>query len=473
MADVTFARGEYTNELPVWRLVADVCDGERSVKAGAEKYLPEPNPKDESTDNQDRFKQYIARAVFYNATGRTLQGLIGAVYRRAAEEDIPAVLEYVKEDIDGVGVSVYQQSQRVLSDVLKRGRSALLVDYPNVEKPTSKAAQDAGLVRASVVVLNADQIINWRTEKIGGTYRLSLVVIKESIEEITSDGFGSAWVDQYRVLLLQDGRYTVQIWQKPSSDWVMTEAYQPTDGAGKYWDEIPFTFVGSVNNDSEIDPSPLYDLAVLNVAHYRNSADYEDSAFIVGQAQPWLSGLNEEWRDHLEASGLYIGSRNPILLPEGGSFGIAQAQPNTIVKEAMDQKERQMVALGARLVEKGQAVKTATEAQSDSEAEHSVLSLVTSNVSSAYTKALGWMALFMASNDDVLFKLNQEFTELQLNAQMLTALVGAWQSGKLPSSDLWGQLRKFGVIDPEKDDEAIKEELQTEGAGLGLDDGNA
>ena len=266
-----------------------------------------------------------------------------------------------------------------------------------------------------------------------------------------------------------DGVYTVEIWQKRESSWEIVDDSQPLDGNGQPWDIIPFQFVGSKNNDPTVDEAPLADLAIINIAHYRNSADYEDSVFFVGQAQPWISGLTEEWRNHIEKSDLYIGSRTPITLPEGGAFGFAQAQPNTLVKEAMDQKERQMVALGARLIERGNAVKTATEAQSDNESEHSVLSLVAANVSEAYVTALGWAARFMRSEGEIQYALNQDFAEHRLDAQMLTALVSAWQSGNLPRADLWAQFRKSGLIDPEKDDETVKDELEGEGAGLGLE----
>ncbi len=470
MADVTHRRKDFTHALTDWQLVSDICSGERVVKAKKEAYLPKPNPNDTTDANARRYSQYIDRAVFYNATGRTLQGLVGAVFRKWPTLTVPAILNYAGDDIDGAGVSIYQQSQSTLANVLKKGRHALLADYPNVEAPASKAQQDAGLIRASIVGIDAEQVINWRTEKVGGVQRLSLVVICESAEQVTEDGFGSQSIPQYRVLKLVEGVYTVELWRHLAGNWQVVEVYQPRTGKGQYWNVIPLIFIGAQNNDTEIDESPLYDLARLNMAHYRNSADYEDSAFFVGQAQPWISGLTEEWRTHLEESGIYIGSRTPILLPEGGAFGFAQVNPNTLVKEAMDQKERQMVALGARLVERGQAVKTATEAQAENEAQHSALSLVANNVSEAYTTALGWMAQFMNASEKVEYTLNQDFIEQTLDAQMLTALITAWQSGRMPSSDLWMQFRKFGIIDPEKDDEGIKAELESEDAGLGLDD---
>ena len=475
MADVTFQRQEYRDALAAWALVSDVCAGQAAVKAKGATYLPQPNASDTSDENALRYTQYLARAAFYNATGRTLQGLVGAAYRKWPMLDAPGAIGYVAEDVDGAGVSVYQQSQSALGQVLKLGRHALLVDYPTTDAPASRADMVTGKVRATIASIDATQVINWRAERIGAQYRLTLVVIAETRETVTEDGFGLSAEPQYRVLRLTEVGYTWEIWRAGQKGIELAEGpFVVLDGAGRPWDEIPFTFIGATNNDSSIDAAPLYDLAEVNIAHYRNSADYEDSAYFCGQAQPWMSGLTEEWRDHLQQQGIFIGSRAPILLPQGGQFGFAQAQPNTLAKEAMDQKEAQMVALGARLVQPGSAVKTATEAQGEQEAEHSVLSLACSNVSEAYSKALGWMARFMGADGEAALTLSQDFVEQRLDPAMLTALIGAWQSGKLPEADLWEQLRKYGVIDGEKDDETIRGELETQDPGLGLtsDDGS-
>lgn len=474
--DVSFQRAEYALALPDWQLAADACAGERAIKDKGETYLPKPNPNDRSEENDEFYKScYLTRAVYYNVTGRTLQGLTGATFKSVPTLTVPTALKYVEKDVNGAGVSVYQQSQAALANVLQKGRHGLLVDYPPVEAPASLAQQQAGLIRANIISISAEQVINWRTEQVGGIHRLSLVVIAETVEEITPDGFGIEKVDQFRVLKLVSGQYVVELWRKdPKGEWYLLDVRAPTDGAGRPWDVIPFGFIGSENNDHNVDHAPLIDLAGLNIKHYRNSADYELSVFFVGQAQPWMSGLSEDWRDHLEKDGIYIGARTPILLPEGGAFGFAQAEPNTLVKEAMDAKEQQMVALGARLVQPGQAVKTATEAQSDNEAQHSVLSLCVSNVSEAYTQALKWAARFMNAPDaGIEYALNQQFTERTFDPQILTALVAAWQAGRVPSADLNNQLRKLGIIDPEKTDEEIKGELESESADLGLDDADS
>lgn len=472
MSDVTFQRPEFTAARNRWRLVRDVCKGSETIKAAGDLYLPRPNASDESADNKARYNAYKLRAVFYNATGRTKNSLVGAVFRTWPTLTIPTALDYVKKDVDGQGVSVYQQSQSVIGHLLEVGRHGLLVDYPQVDGArVSKADNQSGRVRATIGSYPAESIINWKTRQVGGQHLLSLVVLREVTDIDTDDGFGSEQVTRYRVLRLDvTGVYTQEVWEEGSSQSSMVVApFAPLDGSGLPWKLIPFQFLGSENNDTSVDDSPLYDMAEINVGHYHNSADYEEAAYLVGQPQPWMSGLDVQWRDHLEKTGIYLGSRAPWLLPASGACGLMQAQPNTLAKEAMDGKKEDMVSLGARLIERGSAVKTATQADNDSAAEHSVLSLVVSNVSEGYSQCLEWMGIFIAAPGAALYKLNQDFSQISLDANVMAQLFAAVQGGKLPESDFWQYLRDRGVIDPEKTDSDIRDELETSAAGLGLD----
>ncbi|WP_312601073.1 DUF4055 domain-containing protein [Pseudomonas luteola] len=470
MSDVTYTRPELTAALSRWRLVRDVCKGSEKIKGEKWHYLPRPNPEDKSEANRARYDSYLARAVFYNATGRTKNGLIGAVFTTWPTLKVPSLLQYVSEDIDGQGVSIYQQSQAVIGHLLETGRHGLLVDYPAIDGGASLADMQAGRIRATVTGYKAEDIINWRTRQVGGQHVLSLVVLKEKYEEDTADGFGQEVKDQYRVLRLTDeGRYAVEIWRNEGG-WNIFDAREPTDGRGAAWTEIPFTFLGSQSNDANLDDAPLYDMAELNIAHYRNSADYEDSAYLVGQPQVYMAGLDEVWVQLLEDKGIYFGSRAILPLPQGGSAGILQAQPNTLAKEAMDAKERQMIALGARLIEQGSGAKTATQEQNENAAEHSVLSLVVSNVSEAYSKVLEWMGLFMNATGKMEYTLNQNFVRVRIDANLLANLIKGVQAGLIPQSDFWRQLRDYQLIDPEKKDDAIRDELETTSPGPALDD---
>ena len=469
--DVTFQRPEYEAALPRWELVSDCCAGQEAIKAKTTTYLPKPNPLDTSPKAQTRYDNYLMRAVFYNATGRTLTGLRGLAFRKVPVLTVPDSLKYVEDDIDGAGLSIYQQSQSTLDSVNKSGRYGLLTDYPQTDGNTSKSDMEKKGIRATVAAYEPQSIINWRTAKVGGLHKLSLVVLSEMAEVETDDGFGIEKVQQYRVLKLVDGIYWQELYQAGKDGvWALAQdPYAPKDGRGKLWDEIPFQFVGASNNDTSVDAAPLYDLAEINIAHYRNSAEYEDSIFMCGQIQPVASGVDENWVEVLKKHGIEIGSRTLFPLPQGAQFSFEQAESNPLAAEGMKHKESQMIALGAQLLSEDGTIKTATESDNDNSQNTSVLALVCSNVSEAYSKCLMWMARFMGVSGEALYEINQDFVVHRLDSQLLTALVAAWQSGALPKPDLWAQLRKYGLIDPEKTDEELKDEIEADDTGLNLD----
>ena len=441
-----------------WKVVADVIAGDQALRNDA--YLPFLNRADTSAQNLERNRAYKLRAVLYTATGFTLAGLIGLAFRHDPKQALPTQLAYLLKDADGAGVSIYQQAQQVLARVLGSGRHGLYVDF------------SSALKRPIIKSYCSDDIINWRTSMVGGKTVLSLVVLREDAE--VADGYGMTTISQWRELFLDDlGSACCRLWQLDQARIPQIVPMVDAEGnlvdvvmlrsVGKVLDFLPFQFVGSQNNDSAIDESPLYGLAMVNLAHFRNSADYEDSAFFVGQAQPWISGLSESWRDHLEKQGtMYIGSRSPMLLPEKGAFGFAQALPNMLAKEAMDHKEHQMVALGARLIDKTAAVKTATQSEGERESSTSILALCVSNVSEAYQSAIRWCARYLdivLPEDEDLFEINQDFTSVSSDPLTITALVGAWQAGLMAKADVRSYFRRQGTIEPERTDEMIDADI--------------
>ncbi|EMJ7956559.1 DUF4055 domain-containing protein [Enterobacter chengduensis] len=437
--DITFVRPEQKAACALWTKIRDVCKGAEAIKSKGGEYLPLLDPGDRSAKAKQRNQDYRDRAVFYPITGNTKIGLLGMAYRKDPTMTAPEKLDYLKTNADGGGISIYQQSQQVLEDILETARHGLYVDY-------AKESDQAIILRYT-----PENIINWRTERINGRNQLVLVILREVIEE--KDGYGFKESIQYRELALEEGKFICRVWRSKAESgggaYSVDAEYRPKPKGKEFWDEIPFTFVGAQNNDETIDDPPLATLVEINLGHYRNSADYEDSVWFCGQVQPYMTGLDKDWRDHLEKKGVKVGSRNPLLLPQDGTYGYAQAQPNMLAKEAMDSKRDYMVQLGARLIEQNSATKTATQASGEQSAATSILSICVSNVSEAFSKALAWCAKYLGVTDvKADFSINQEFIARVADSGMVSVLVSAWQSGAIRDSDLVRVLQKLDIIDP-------------------------
>jgi hypothetical protein len=460
------------NVLDDYALVRDCIAGQSAVKLGKEKYLPVPDPLDASEEGKARYLSYIERATFYGATGRTLRGLVGLVFDKDPAVEAPELLAPVIADASGGGMSLDASAEASLFEVVGIGRAGLLTDYPVTEGPTTRADALAGNIRPTIIRIPAENVINWRTRTVGAKTLLSLVVIREAYV-VEDDGFAEQTETQHRVLrLTPEGNYTVSIYRDGASEPIVTT---PTDGKGLPLREIPFTFIGAENNDPSVDRPPLLDIAQTNIAHYRNSADYEESVFMLGQPTPVFAGLTKAWVDEVfhsvtddghgvirRESLVRLGARGAIPLPVGGSAELLQVQPNTLAFEAMTHKEKQMIALGAKLIENSGTQQTATEATLDSVLDNSVLATCARNVSKAYKQALAWAWLFMTGDmvDDpkVLdYSLATDFGGKLLTAADRSEIVGAWTKNAITWEEMrWG-LKRAGTAFV--DDDQAKEDI--------------
>jgi len=444
--NVDFTRPEYKAVALQWKLVRDVCRGGEDINT----YLPELVEQDDARKKK-RNKDYQDRAVFYPITGNTRNGMIGMAFKKDPLVAVIEKLSCLKDDADGAGSSIYQLAQSSLESVLEVGRHGLYVDYNSDSK------------LPYIFQYRAEDIINWRTARINGRTMLTLVVLRETVEE--EDGFGFKDAVQYRVLAIEDGHFICRVYRKAAGQSVfqIDSEYIPERAGNGAWEEIPFTFIGAQNNDHTIDEAPLLGLAKINLGHYRNSADYEDSVFFCGQVQPYLGGLDTTWRDHLEKTGVIVGSRSPVMLPKDGFFGYAQAQPNMLAKEAMDSKRDYMVALGAQLVSADSKVKTVIQSVGEQNAQTSILSICCSNVSDAFSKALMWCAEYLGlDTTDISFEINKDLVNHIADSAMIREIVSAWQSSAIRKSDLVRSLQKYDVIDPSDDIEVVVDELNTQ-----------
>jgi hypothetical protein len=454
MPTVSFVHPLLKKLLPQYELIRDCLAGEQQVKFRRDKYLPRPNAADLSPDNLARYNAYITRAVFYNVAQRTLQGLTGQVFLRDPAVEVPGVLKPVVEDATGEGVPLVQLAQQATDYALAFGRAGLFVDYPNMENPAAKedeqaqstsiAELESGDVRPTLRVIAPWDVINWRTKKKGAKVVLSLIVMREDYE-LEDDGFETKTGDQWRVLRLVEDQYVVEVYRDKNGAKPI-ERYFPKDFSGGPITELPFSFIGAVNNVANPALPPLYDLCSLNMAHYRNSADYEENLYFIGQPTPWFAGLTEEWVKNVMGGNVGLGARGSVMLPVGGSSGLLQADPNTLAKEGMDQKEAQMLALGAKLVEGSQVQRTATEADIDNTSETSVLSSVAKNVGAAFKWALEWACVFTGQSETgVVYDMNTEFDLVNLSPQERQQLMAEWQGGAITFEEYRASLRRAGI----------------------------
>lgn len=443
----------------------DAVEGADMIKYRDRVYLPDPSgditklKEPEKSDAIARYKTYKQRALWLGVTGRTHDGMVGAVFRKDPSIDLPSVIGYMANDADGNGMGIDGVSRLVVSGLLREGRQGLLVDYPEAEDGLTRE-QTAGL-RAAIRIYTSENIFNW--------YRrgdqISLVVLRETYE-IGDDEFTHDWDYQYRVLTLDSkGLYVQRVFRGGAE----VARVEPRRADGSRWPFIPFMFAGARNNDEHPDKPLLLDMADINIAHYRNSADQEESAFIAGQPMIHVDtgdSTTEDFRDHNPE--IRLGVQQGVVT-KGGSIEMVQAESRNIYNELMEHKEKQMLSIGARLIEQSNGPQTAEEVRAKSATENATLSTVRDNANDAMNQALAWALQYMdmrVSSDDIEYDLNRQFYPEQADPQEVMARIQELDRGLIAKKDYRDWRRRTGGISPERTDEEIDEEVQAGGAIL-------
>lgn len=402
-----------------WQFVRDCVKGQRAVKDRGTQYLPATWAK----EDPDRYDQYIKRAYFMGVTGRTQAALTGMVFRKPYTAELPPRIEEMAEIIDGSGQSLEQLAKAVINDLLVTGRYGLLTDYPQAQEGMDAETEARLGLRPIVASYPAESIINWQTDTINGRKTVTLVVLKEE-QNASIDEYGHETETVYRVLRLRDGVYTQALYNDEGE--AITEEYTPRQAGGAVFDHIPFHFAGAEDNYPDPDIAPLLDMAHINIAQYQSTAELKENQYFSAQGTLHLDTgeMNSQEFQALNPNGVVVGRRTGIVTSGGGRAELLQGDSRQAdILETIKHEEQQMVAIGARLVQRGAQAETAEAARLNASAEASTLDGLVSNASEAIEASLEDMARFSGENPEgIEFQLNTEFWDVALGPQDLQAI---------------------------------------------------
>lgn len=146
---------EYDDFLDVWTKCRDFNNGSKAVKcpSRAEAYLPNFFKADDA--GRQQYHAYKRRALLYNATGRTIEGMVGAAMRKPPTVSIPRGLASFADNMLLSGEDLEGVATRMLFELILTGRIGLLLDRPRARGPLR------------LCLYPAECIINWHIDEDG------------------------------------------------------------------------------------------------------------------------------------------------------------------------------------------------------------------------------------------------------------------------------------------------------------------
>lgn len=465
---------EYDHAAHNWKLMRDVLGGSRAVKAAGHVYLPrlsEQSPED--------YNAYRDRAQFFNATARTLEALKGFIFRKDPQMKFPDELVPFMDDATKTGTSFYDFAKRTAEEVLGIGRGGTLVEWDEKER------------RPYLVRYAAEDIINWKVERVGSHMLLTMVTLHELDPEwipLTQeqkakgppDEFEQGEYDQWRV-------YRVAF-DDAGEPFVAYRVYRRKDEREKAEDpffviesgiltrrgmslhRIPFIFHGPNNGLPCIEKPPLLDLAEVNLSHYRTSADLENGRHFTGLPTPYACGFDTKTKFRVGSNVAWVTDDSSAKV----GFLEFEGQGLKALETAIEQKERQMAALGARMLQpdakKAEAFDTVAMR---SAAETSALMNATIACTQTLSTCLQWAGWWIGSAADPAeltkshnVELNSEFTIAKLTPEMFGQLVTGFLGGAIDFETFHYNLEQGEMLPPGRTVEQMRQSIEDNPPGL-------
>jgi hypothetical protein len=476
-----------------WKQMRDCVAGSEAVKAAKTIYLPALAGHLEGRRLTEDYIAYQTRALFYNVTGRTIDGLSGMVFRRPPIVDLPPAADGLIRDVDMMGRRVEDFADAVLREVLTTGRVGVLVDYTRDEDFSQGeiGGNPVAERRPYLALYATENILDVVWERVSGARRLVQVRLAESLEVPGDREFEVRQVQVVRVLELADGVYQQRVFvaeETPGRTTTFAEhpSVIPVGADGRAFDRIPFWVIGTGANPmpGEIEPPPLLDLSDVNLAHYRTDADYRNALHMAGVPTPYCTGMDNPGTEIRFGASEFLWFPQPEAKVGFLSYG---AEGVAAIQKALLDLESQAAFLGARMLQPDRpGVEAAETARIHRMGEISILArlsnVISNNLTSAVRVMIAWAGI--PSTDEHQVRLNDDFLPTQAPAQLLAEMVKSWQAGAISHDSLWRFMQEGELVDPRRsveeelaiveqetpeEPEVEEQELQLEGQRIGVE----
>ena len=439
---------EYDAILPAWQKCRDAYAGQEAVIDRGADYV---TPLDTQTPTE--YVNYLRRGLFFGATARTVQGMTGASFRRPPAIE-PGAAEDLLADVTLTDLPFDSLAKQAMREVLIVGRFGLLCDYSDLEG------------RPYLSPYIAENIINWRIERIDGRSVVTMVALAET-GHVVDPGDSFKLTDQHRirVLSLEDGIYSVRLYVKVEEStggtqnrYILVEETYPTV-AGQNLDYIPFICMNANTVGLDVDRPPLLDLVDVNLHHWRLSCDYNHGLHYTGLPTPVAAGFPKSNEGYRIGPGAAWWSESPDAK---ASFLEFKGEGLGAMRDALVEDEAKMAALGGRLLEKPKhAAEAAAAIRLRTAGDQASLSSITEALDRGLTQALGLLNLWLGViPDGVEVLLNKDFFGEQMDADQAIKLMQITQAGYMSVENLMflydrGELLRPGV-EPQEERELIE-----------------
>lgn len=433
-----------------WPLINVLMGGTSEIREAGKTYLPKwPNEESESYNNR------LATATLYPAFERTVKVLASKPFSKSTKlsDDIPEQIAEWLGNADLQGRDLQSFASTIFEECVSHGISYVYVDFPRAEGITTRAQEINAGVRPYFVHYSPWNVLGWRTERISGIEKLIQVRLKETKLNPVGE-YEEELIEQIRVLKI--GAW--ELWQKDSKN----NQWSMIDEGVTSMSEIPLVpFYGDRTGFMTGKP-PLLELAHQNIEHYQNSSDQQTILHVARVPILTIIGADDD-------AALTVGASAAVKLPIGADMKFVEHSGQAIEagRQALLDLEERMRQTGAELLVLSPGKVTATQVQSENEANKCALQRITENFEDAMNQCLQFMANWVGESDGGSIELFKDFGAASLSDASAQLLLNSATAGKISDETLRNEYKRRGILSADLDNDEEVERLEMQGPALG------
>ncbi|WP_259674534.1 DUF4055 domain-containing protein [Pseudomonas fluorescens] len=427
--------GKYLADRKIIRALRGGTDAMR--EAGAD-YLPK-----EPGETPQAFQKRLKRSVLTNFISRVVKNLSSKPFSRpvvVTSDTHSEIADVFSKDIDGKGASVSSLAAVVFADALWNGTSFICVDAP----------VDGG--KPYAYWLSADDILGFKLDEDG-----RLIEIRISEKATIEDGeWGEKVVSRVRAFRKKDGRVLWALFEENGgADYAMTEPWR--DFGLPEIPVIPVHANPAETQGSLFCPSPMIDLAHMNVAHWQDGSDQRNILHVARVPILFASGIEE-------GTDIKIGVDAAIVASAGSDLKFVEHSGSAINagRQSLVDLENLMSTYGIEMLANNGAVETATGRALKAGENNNQIAAMATSMASALQTVFEMLAHFSRVSSPS-FSVDVH-TEYGINAstEELQALATARANGDLSQFEYLSELKRRGVLRNDFDIALNADRLATE-----------
>ena len=442
---------EVTAMSPKWAMVDALLGGTWALRAKREQYLQRWPQEDQAS-----YDYRLQTSTLFNAFGHTVDNMAAKPFSEPLRwSDIDPAVEEWFDNVDLCGNNLDVFSHEVFREALAKGLSHILVDYPKTTAadgtplaPTLADEQAMG-ARPYLIHVKPSSVLGWISDKVRGAETLVQVRLLESV--CVPDGaFGTKAVDQVR--LLTPGAWQVYRQDERSKEWVLF------DEGTTSLDYIPLATVYTRRTGFMQGTPPLADLADLNIQHWNSSSDQYSILHTARVPILAITGIDDTTK-------IVVGAKAALMLPLGASAAWVEHTGAAIEagRTSLKDLEEQMRTMGAELLVAQPGDMTATQSSIDTAQAQCQLSRMASALEDVLDQAIDTMAEWAGLGDQGDIDVFDDFAAAPVQGAAVQPFVAALAQlvmvDLLSKESAFGELQRYGIINPDLDFEAEAEKI--------------